>query len=121
MCWLLQQRTQDKTWLLGWLVMMAKEPLAGSWAWHVEDIMCEWERDSADQEFWHRLLEKRHLWAQEQQTVMVARAVEAMREDCPVLDTILALAVAFVPSTAQPLAVAPPVPWQPPTAQQHAS
>lgn len=52
------------------------------------------------------------LW--EQGTVMT----RAMEEDCWVMDTVLALAVAFMSSAALPPTLAMPAPWQLPAAQQ---
>ncbi|KYO31367.1 hypothetical protein Y1Q_0009066 [Alligator mississippiensis] len=56
------------------------------------------ERDWADQEFRDRLLalEERHLEAQELQAALVAKAVETIVEDHWLLDTVLALAFAFM-------------------------
>lgn len=51
---------------------------------------------------------------------MVAQAVETTKEDCQVLDTILALVVSSVLPSTQPLPQAPPGPWQPPKAQHQA-
>lgn len=71
-----------------------------------------------DQEFWNRLLalEERHLEVQKWQAAMVARVVEAMEEDHYVLDTVLALVVAFMLSAA----IDPPAPSQPHTTHQQA-
>lgn len=46
--------------------------LGVSWAWHMEDIMCEWEKDQAEQAFQKRLLafEERHF-------MLLERMVEA--------------------------------------------
>ncbi|KYO29461.1 hypothetical protein Y1Q_0022703 [Alligator mississippiensis] len=83
--------------------------------------MHELERVQENRAFRVRLLalEERHftllekvLEAQEQQAAMVARAVEAIEEDCQVLDTILSLGVSFVLPTTQSLVLALPAPWQ---------
>lgn len=57
--------------------------------------------------------------AQDWQGAMVAPVVEVTEEDYQVLNTILVLAVSFVPPSAEPLAPAPapPGPWQPLMAQ----
>ncbi|KYO29469.1 hypothetical protein Y1Q_0022709 [Alligator mississippiensis] len=65
-------------------------------------------------------LEERHMEALEQQTVLMAKAVEAMEVDRWVLDTILALAVAFMLPAVLLLTTALPSPWQSPTTQQQA-
>ncbi|KYO33026.1 hypothetical protein Y1Q_0011335 [Alligator mississippiensis] len=81
--------------------------------WHEE------ERDQVDQEFRDRLLVlERHVETLEQQDVLVARTVEMMEKDCWVIDTVLALVVAFMPPTALSPAAALPAPWQLPTPQQ---
>ncbi|KYO48320.1 hypothetical protein Y1Q_0024687 [Alligator mississippiensis] len=85
---------------------------AGRLAGLVHEWEKDWERDRVDQKFWDRLLalENRHLEAQKWQAAMVARVVEAMEEDCQVLDAILALAITFLPPAAQPPTTAPPAP-----------
>ncbi|KYO35138.1 hypothetical protein Y1Q_0001025 [Alligator mississippiensis] len=128
-----QWLTQDQIQLLDQLATMVEQQLADSWAWCVEDIvqdwervMCEVERERAVQVLWDGLLalEERYIAlletmveAQKQQAAMFGRVVEATEEDRRVLDTMLALAITFIPPTALPPVIAPPAPWQPPTVQ----
>ncbi|KYO27039.1 hypothetical protein Y1Q_0018201 [Alligator mississippiensis] len=92
--------------------MVAKVHLADTRAQRLEDVthkdtqdQCKEERDQwrdqADQEFRESLLalEEWHAEALEQQASPSGQAVETT-EDHGVLDTILALVVAFVPPTA---------------------
>ncbi|KYO37767.1 hypothetical protein Y1Q_0022049 [Alligator mississippiensis] len=57
-------------------------------------------RDQADWEFWAQLLALMYEWvkALQEQTTVLERAVQATGNDCQVLDTILALAIIFMPT-----------------------
>ncbi|KYO27046.1 hypothetical protein Y1Q_0018208 [Alligator mississippiensis] len=106
----------DWTWLLANLTTKAEEQLAEKWVCYMEDVVCE---------FWDRLLalKERHLEAQERQAAMLARAMEVTGEWW-VLDTILALAITFVPLTAQPPRLQyhlPPGSCPPPSIKPHRS
>ncbi|KYO25357.1 hypothetical protein Y1Q_0005013 [Alligator mississippiensis] len=116
--------------------MVLEDHLADTWAWQVEGMACEdtlhqskAEQDSCkeawdwtDQKFKAQLLALEHkqvvaLW---KQNVVIAWTVQVTDGNFQVLDTILALTVAFMPPAARLLTLAPPAPWQPPTRQEQA-
>ncbi|KYO36534.1 hypothetical protein Y1Q_0024249 [Alligator mississippiensis] len=85
--------------------------------WQEEDITCKDVQDQVDQEFRVQLLalNQKSMEALQEQDALMVRAVEAKEEDRQVLDTVLALVVAFVLPTALPLTIAPSAPSQAPT------
>ncbi|KYO33640.1 hypothetical protein Y1Q_0008789 [Alligator mississippiensis] len=114
----LHRRTQDLTLLLDKLVMAAEDQQVDKWMWQAEDVACEDAWEWADQELRAQLLalECEYMEALQQQGTVMAKAVQAMEEDCQGLDTILA--VTFMPLASLPMTRALPAPWQLPTTQQ---
>ncbi|KYO48887.1 hypothetical protein Y1Q_0020234 [Alligator mississippiensis] len=130
------RRTQDQTLLLDQLVMVLEDQLVEVQVWQEKDVTqqdAKWMEDVTHKDVQdgmrrHRTgqtgqtgaLEEWHIDALEQQAVVIARAVEVMEEDRRMLDTIMALTVALVPSTVLPLTTALSGPWQPPAIQDKA-
>ncbi|KYO46231.1 hypothetical protein Y1Q_0021768 [Alligator mississippiensis] len=109
-----QRWTQDYTILLDWLMMASEDQLVNTWAWWVKNMAHQDMLDQVDQEFQMQLLvlEREQVEALWKQTVVLAREMQATDDECQVLETVLALAVIFVPPTAQPQTLALPGPWQ---------
>ncbi|KYO28970.1 hypothetical protein Y1Q_0009797 [Alligator mississippiensis] len=70
-------------------------------------------QDRADWKLQKQLLALEREWVVVlwEQTSVLGRAVQATDNDRQVLDTVLALVVAFVPPTSWPLTLTPPAPW----------
>ncbi|KYO33746.1 hypothetical protein Y1Q_0008871 [Alligator mississippiensis] len=129
MCQLCRRRTLYWTLLLDWLLMAAEDQQTDVQMWKLNDTAAQQDRlwvDDMNEEVWDQedwelrvelqALEHENMKAVWEQGAVVARAVQTTENDHRVLSTILALAVAFVVPTALPLSLAPPAPWQPPTA-----
>ncbi|KYO35522.1 hypothetical protein Y1Q_0008081 [Alligator mississippiensis] len=117
----------DCTLLLQWLVAVLVKQAEDVWAWQAEDVTHEDAQDPYDdewdqthQDFQAKLLALECKWFQvvQELNTILGWAVQVMDDDHRVLDSVLALAVMFVPPTAQPLTLALYAPWQPPNTQQ---
>ncbi|KYO18924.1 hypothetical protein Y1Q_0018900 [Alligator mississippiensis] len=100
---LCQHWNQDFTVLLEQLVTVVEERLVDSQVSHCQDLERGREQHALEER--HLILLKKLLKDQEEQCAMVHQVVEATEEDHHVLNTMLSLAVTFMPPGIQLLAL----------------
>ncbi|KYO36803.1 hypothetical protein Y1Q_0020848 [Alligator mississippiensis] len=115
----LQLHEGERPHLAEQVVMTSEDWLKDTQAWWAESITCEdaWDQNEEaqnqeDQEFWAQLLALVHeqVEALQEQKTILTQAVQVTEDDHWVLDTYLALAVAFMSSAAQSPTLCLPVP-----------